>query len=294
MIFGRYTVREAFFERFMINQQKLVAYATDTATNEILYMTQAAATLYGFEDVRDTYGKKCYELIQGLDDVCPFCTNSKLKPGRPYQWEHYNRKLQMWFDITDILVMFEGKNCRLEIARDVTAQKEKFDRVSNRLTMEETLVECIQTLSGEADVNAAVNRFLEIIGHFYAADRAYIFEYNTKHIKNTFEWCSSDVPHQIGVLQEIPIEYIRDWNHKFELDGEFFISSLDKDLVIDSPDYRILKAQGIKSLAAAPLKKNGRIIGFLGVDNPVESTEDLSLLRSVCSFVLEEMELPPY
>ena len=43
MIFGRYTVREAFFERFMINQQKLVAYATDTATNEILYMTQAAA-----------------------------------------------------------------------------------------------------------------------------------------------------------------------------------------------------------------------------------------------------------
>lgn len=198
MIFGRYTVREAFFERFMINQQKLVAYATDTATNEILYMTQAAATLYGFEDVRDTYGKKCYELIQGLDDICPFCTNSKLKPGRPYQWEHYNRKLQMWFDITDILVMFEGKNCRLEIARDVTAQKEKFDRVSNRLTMEETLVECIQTLSGEADVNAAVNRFLEIIGHFYAADRAYIFEYNTKHIQNTFEWCSSDVPHQIG------------------------------------------------------------------------------------------------
>ena len=124
----------------MINQQKLVAYATDTATNEILYMTQAAATLYGFEDVRDTYGKKCYELIQGLDDVCPFCTNSKLKPGRPYQWEHYNRKLQMWFDITDILVMFEGKNCRLEIARYVTAQKEKFDRVSDRLTMEETLV----------------------------------------------------------------------------------------------------------------------------------------------------------
>ena len=35
MIFGRYTVREAFFERFMINQQKLVAYATDTATNTV-------------------------------------------------------------------------------------------------------------------------------------------------------------------------------------------------------------------------------------------------------------------
>ena len=283
-------MRESFFERLIINQQNLVAYATDTDTNEIIYMTQAAASLYGFEHVQDTYGKKCYELIQGLDSVCPFCTNSKLVPGQPYHWEHYNEKLQMCFDITDILVMYEGKYCRLEIARDVTAQKEKFDRVSNRLTVEETLVDCIQTLSSEADVNAAVTRFLEIIGRFYAADRAYIFEYRKNQIKNTFEWCAPNIKPQLDLLQEIPIEYIRDWNHKFELDGEFFITSLDRDLEVDSPDYRILKDQGIESLAAAPLKKNGQIIGFLGVDNPMESTGDLSLLRSVCSFVLEEME----
>lgn len=283
-------MRESFFEQSIIKQQNLVAYATDTATNEILYMTQAAASLYGFGDVQETYGKKCYELIQGLETVCPFCTNSKLVPGQPYHWEHYNNKLEMWFDITDILLMVEGKNCRLEIARDITDQKEKFDRVTNRLTVEETLVECIQTLSSEADVNTAVDHFLEIIGHFYAADRAYIFEYEKDYIKNTFEWCASDIPHQMKVLQEVPIEYVNEWNDKFETDGEFFITSLDKDLSVDSPEYRILKDQGIESLAVAPLCKNGRIIGFLGVDNPTESTEDLTLLRSVCSFVLEEME----
>lgn len=283
-------MRESFFEQSIIKQQNLVAYATDTATNEILYMTQAAASLYGFGDVQETYGKKCYELIQGLDTVCPFCTNSKLVPGQPYHWEHYNTKLEMWFDITDILLMVEGKNCRLEIARDITDQKEKFDRVTNRLTVEETLVECIQTLSSEADVNTAVDHFLEIIGHFYAADRAYIFEYEKDYIKNTFEWCASDILHQMKVLQEVPIEYVSEWNDKFETDGEFFITSLDKDLSVDSPEYRILKDQGIESLAVAPLCKNGRIIGFLGVDNPTESTEDLTLLRSVCSFVLEEME----
>ncbi|MFQ7500410.1 MAG: GGDEF domain-containing protein, partial [Blautia coccoides] len=92
------------------------------------------------------------------------------------------------------------------------------------------------------------------------------------------------------VLKNIPMEYIRDWNYKFELDGEFFITSLDKDLAVDSPEYHILKDQGIESLAVAPLRKNGQIIGFLGVDNPTESTDDLTLLRSVCSFVLEEME----
>ena len=283
-------MREAFFEQSIINLQNLVAYATDTDTNEIIYMTQPAATLYGFKDVQETYGRKCYQLIQGMDTVCPFCTNSKLIPDKPYHWQHYNEKLQTWFDITDILVMFEGKSCRLEIARDITDQKVRFDRVSSRLTVEETLVDCIQTLSSEADVNAAVDRFLEIIGHFYTADRAYIFEYEKNYIKNTFEWCAPDILHQMKVLQEIPIEYVSEWNYKFELDGEFFITSLDKELEVDTPEYRILKDQGIESLAVAPLRKNGKIIGFLGVDNPRESTDDLTLLRSVCSFVLEEME----
>ena len=120
--------------------------------------------------------------------------------------------------------------------------------------------------------------------------RAYIFEYEKNYIKNTFEWCAPDILHQMKVLQEIPIEYVREWNYKFELDGEFFITSLDKELEVDTPEYRILKDQGIESLAVAPLRKNGKIIGFLGVDNPRESTDDLTLLRSVCSFVLEEME----
>ena len=125
---------------------------------------------------------------------------------------------------------------------------------------------------------------------FRSADRAYIFEYEKDHIKNTFEWCAPDILYQMEVLQEIPIEYVSEWNYKFELDGEFFITSLDKDLAVDSPEYHILKDQGIESLAVAPLRKNGQIIGFLGVDNPTESTDDLTLLRSVCSFVLEEME----
>ena len=215
-------MRESFFERLIINQQNLVAYATDTDTNEIIYMTQAA-TLYGFKDVQETYGKKCYQADPGPGHSLSILgTNSKLKPGQPYHWEHYNEKLQMWFDITDILVMYEGKNCRLEIARDITDQKEKFDRVSNRLTVEETLVECIQTLSSEPDVSTAVDHFLEIIGHFYAADRAYIFEYEKEHIKNTFEWCAPDILYQMEVLQEIPIEYVSEWNYKFELDERVF------------------------------------------------------------------------
>ena len=280
---------ETFFERTIIEKQNLLAYASDMDTYEILYMTQAAASLYGL-DAQDTCGKKCYELIQGEDAPCPFCTNSKLKLNVPYRWEHFNEKLQKWMDITDVLVSFQGKNRRLEFAQDITEQKEKFDRVSNRLSVEETLVDCIQTLSGEADVTVAVNRFLELIGRFYVADRAYIFEYVEDAIYNTFEWCAPGISREIENLQGIPLEYIANWNDKFAHDGEFFITSLGRELAVDSNEYRILYDQGIESLSAAPLLKKGKIIGFLGVDNPTENVEDLSLLRNVCGFVLDEME----
>jgi len=282
-------MQESFFEKMIIDQQHLIAYASDLDTYEILYMTQAAASLCGL-NARESYGKKCYELIQGRNAPCPFCTNDKLKLDVPYRWEHYNEKLQKWMDITDILVPFQGRNRRLEFARDITEQKETFDRVSNRLSVEEALVDCIQTLSGETDVTVAVNRFLALIGRFYVADRAYIFEYGENVIYNTFEWCAPGISREIENLQEIPLEYIANWNDKFEHDGEFYITSLGRELVVDSNEYRILHDQGIESLSAAPLMKQGKIIGFLGVDNPTENVEDLSLLRNVCDFVLDEME----
>lgn len=282
-------MQESFFEKMIIDQQHLIAYASDLDTYEILYMTQAAASLCGL-NARESYGKKCYELIQGRNAPCPFCTNDKLKLDVPYRWAHYNEKLQKWMDITDILVPFQGRNRRLEFARDITEQKETFDRVSNRLSVEEALVDCIQTLSGETDVTVAVNRFLALIGRFYVADRAYIFEYGENVIYNTFEWCAPGISREIENLQEIPLEYIANWNDKFEHDGEFYITSLGRELVVDSNEYRILHDQGIESLSAAPLMKQGKIIGFLGVDNPTENVEDLSLLRNVCDFVLDEME----
>lgn len=285
-------MRNHLFNEFIIQQQKLIAYACDLITYEICYMTETAKALYDIHDEQAYLGQKCYELLQGMEGPCPFCTNSKLAPGEIYKWEHYNKKLQKWLAVDDTLMEYQGKHLRFEIARDITEQKNRLDQVSNRLTIEETLVECIQTLSGEGDVTEAMNRFLEMIGAYYIAERAYIFEFDfdNQTIDNTFEWCAPGVTQEMDFLQGIPIAYVREWIEKFEQQGEFFITSLQREVAPDTPEYRILHTQNIESLAAAPLKKNNRIIGFLGVDNPVVNTDDLSLLRNVSSFVLDEME----
>lgn len=283
---------DVFFDRKIIEQQNLIAYACDLKTYKICYITQAAKTMCGIPDAEDFEAKKCYQLLQGLDAPCPFCTNNQLIEGEIYQWEHYNEKLGKWLAVSDTLIKYKGRSCRLEIAQDITVQKEKLEEIADRLTVEETLVECIQTLSGDGDVSAAMNRFLEIVGNYYAADRAYIFEFNFENqtICNTFEWCAPGISQEIDRLQETPLQYVKEWIEKFERQGEFYITSIAGELSIDSPEYRILKAQGIDSLSAAPLKKGDQIIGFIGVDNPAENTGDLFLLRNVSSFVLDEME----
>ena len=128
-------------------------------------------------------------------------------------------------------------------------------------------------------MKAAINHFLETIGHFYQARRAYIFEFDPENtiMNNTFEWCDENVSREINNLQEIPIEYASDWLKMFEEKGNFSISSLHKELDPSEPGYRILNDQGIEKLLAAPFLKGEKITGFLGVDDPCVNSTDLTL-----------------
>ncbi|HID31095.1 MAG TPA: PAS domain-containing protein, partial [Desulfobacterales bacterium] len=46
-------------------------YVCDPESHELLYANAAVATFFG----PDILGKKCYRVLQGLDEPCDFCTN---------------------------------------------------------------------------------------------------------------------------------------------------------------------------------------------------------------------------
>jgi len=221
-----------------------ICYICDVETHELLYLTKAGLDACGLEKPGDCQGQKCYQLLQGLDTPCPFCTNSKLAEGQEYRWEHHNEKLGRWYDITDILVRLDGRLCRLEIARDITARKEEALQYS-RMTMEDVLFRCLHTLTRERDLDVAVNQFLEAIGGYYQASRAYIFEFDLERqtLDNTFEWCLPVVTSEKDKLQDLPMELVSGWIKKFKAEGEFSINSLYDDIDHDSEGYRILEVQ---------------------------------------------------
>ncbi|MBQ2698073.1 MAG: sensor domain-containing phosphodiesterase [Clostridia bacterium] len=280
------------YNSLVMDRSGSIGYICDMETYEILYLSRACMEICGLSSPEEYRSQKCHKVLYGLDEPCPFCTNARLSSEEDYNWEHYNEKLGRWFDITDSLVLLEGNLCRLEIARDITTRKAEMSILADQLSLEDMLFRCLNTLTRERDVAAAFHQFLQLVGSYYQANRAYIIEFRLKDqvADNTFEWCAPGVSAEIDNLQGVPLSVMDDWVEKFETVGEFSINSIREDLAPDAEDRRILEAQGIQSLLAAPLRRDGQIVGFVGVDDPTLHIDDLTLLRAVSGFVLEELE----
>lgn len=136
-----------------------------------------------------------------------------------------------------------------------------------------------------------IDAILRDLAKYYDADRAYVFEFSEdgKTLDNTYEWCKSGVTPEIDNLQDVPYESVGVWVEEFERVGAFYISSLDKDVEANSLTYEILEPQGIESLITAPIYKNDKLIGFIGVDNPHKNTDDFVILKTTASIMYSEI-----
>lgn len=157
---------------------------------------------------------------------------------------------------------------------------------------DEALMQCIHTLRAGSDMDHAIQNLLEIIAEFHDADRAYIFEFAEDEIlmDNTYEYCKAGITPEKDMLQNLEISAIDRWLVLFEEQREVYLNSRDGEPDENSEEYRLLKIQGVESLMLAPLYSETKLIGFIGVDNPNENTYTLSLLRSVASLIVNDIQ----
>lgn len=284
-------MNESYIASVVMDEGNDIVYVADTTTYELYFLNHSTLKILGYPDRSEWYRHPCYKVLQGRSEPCEFCTNSLLTEENFYSWEHYNKMLDRYFAIKDKLIVMDGRQVRLEIAVDVTETELALVKLKQKLYMEETLVECVQTMRRNTDINRAINELLKIIGDYHVADRAYIFEvdYELNILINTYEWCKEGVTPQIDNLQRLPLEAADRWIVQFNLCGEFYINSLNENVSHDSDEYKILGSQGITSLMAAPLYQNDSLIGFMGVDNPQMNTDDMTLMRSVSAFIVDDL-----
>ena len=176
-------------------------------------------------------------------------------------------------------------------------QTTELDVARNDLALAKKLVSCIENLVMNDDFTAAVNSVLTTILEHDDADRTYIFEFQWRAnlTRNTYEICREGITPQIENLQAVPIEVVARWIDSFEdqeQNTNIFIE--DVDALKDDParrlEYDCLHPQGIKSLIAVPIFINGKLHGFLGIDNPRSHMDALTLLTQFTYIIANELQ----
>lgn len=190
-----------------------IVYVVDIETYELLYLNESGKQLFGLDDVAD---RKCYQALQGFDEPCPFCTNSKLKSDATYTWEHSNALTGKRYLLKDRLIDWEGRAARIEVAADMTASEEDDLGLRYALDAEGMVLRCVDDLYREADLDTASKSMLRTIGECLESDRTYIIEFSEGFANNTYEWCAEGIEPAIDLLQGIDLQSVARWLDLFE------------------------------------------------------------------------------
>lgn len=159
-----------------------------------------------------------------------------------------------------------------------------------------TLLLCINTLYDSNDSEDAITYLLATIAGYHGADRACIFEItdDRKSFRNTFEWKSENFPQEISCMKSFPTKRLDRWLSLFEKDGSVTIDSIQNIPEKDSSEFDMLSMQRIDSLMAIPLYKHGKLTGMITIANPKANTETTTLLKSVATFLVGDLERRKY
>ncbi|MCC5984116.1 MAG: PAS domain-containing protein [Rhodobacteraceae bacterium] len=122
-------------------------------------------------------------------------------------------------------------------------------------------------LSADArESEAAINRALASTGMLARSDRTYVFRSREPdRIDNTHEWTAPDIEPMIAHLQDMPASLMDEWRPDMAVGRAVHIP--DVEALPESSAVRdVLMMQGIRSLLAVPMLRDGRIAGFVGFD----------------------------
>jgi PAS domain S-box-containing protein len=149
---------------------------------------------------------------------------------------------------------------------------------------------------GPAEIDAGIQRALEVIGQVAEVDRTYLFQFagDGTTMDNTHEWCAEGIQPYMDSLRGLP-RAVFPW----------FLGQLEQLEVVSVPRVAAMppeagaeraecEREGIQSIILVPLAYRGTLAGFLGFDSVrrERSWEEatVALLKTVAGIVVNALE----
>jgi hypothetical protein len=121
----------------------------------------------------------------------------------------------------------------------------------------------------QEDADAGVSHVLRLVGTRHAADRAWVIRYDDAftHLWNTHEWVAPGIPPMVHDLQGMPVE-AGQWIHDgLQRDGRVMVEDIARMPRRARGLQAELQRQGILSLLALPVYRNGKLSFQIGYDS---------------------------
>ncbi len=278
--------------KLAIDTQDFICYIKELETCKILYMNKAAKKLTNLTENDNYTDYTCHKLLHDRSTPCEGCNNYEILKHKRSIREFISVLDNIDYTYIDSLMKVDGKDLKISFGFDASKQKRMLEDFSRRLSFEETLIKCIQTLIADVEVEEAIGNLLSIVGEFYHADRAFIFEvdHTTNISTNTYEWSIEPEFATMDIEPTLNLDPQSFMLELFKNDGQIAIYDPDTELDNTSSLYKILKSTNTQSVLLVPLFEHGILTSFIGVDNPKRMQKDLSLLHSVAIFVADDMK----
>lgn len=272
----------------IIDGMEEIVYVRDPDSYELLYLNAAGRVNSGAYDYK---GRKCYAVLQNRKTPCEFCQKVCTQKDGYFVWELDNLYMKKHFLAKDKMISWAGRNARLTICLDLTENEITSKKVREKLEFEDNIIAATKMLAEEKDKDKAINGVLSMIGDYYDAARAYLFELqeNGEFWDNTYEWCASGAISQIDFFQNVPLSLTRRWSESF-YKGEALVTE-DVELIKESApeEYEILKAQNVQRMIMSPIWNASELVGFLGVDDPQKHIADPAHIQMVSYFLADRL-----
>ncbi len=278
--------------KLIMDSSHFICYVIDVETYELVYLNAKAKQVYNINNDESYIGKKCYNFLHSFDASCTFCDSETLDIG---DLSTIKTKLSIdskLYRIQSTIIVQNCRQLRMCIAFDATQVHSKIAGLEEELHTEKTLQKCIQTLLHNKNTDTAIYELLSILGNFYQAERASLFEVDelSGFTAHNAEWCVNPTYNISNLKPVFPNAELAHLFSMFKEKGEAIITDAEKEFPSDSKTYKLLKEARVKSGIFVPLYEDDKLKFFIAVDNGKKETTDFSLMHSVALFINDEFK----
>ncbi len=221
---------------------------------------------------RQTSVIECQKGSCGLVEVCYLEEKPRMDEG-PFLKEER--------DLIDALALL------LANISDQIMTRRKLER---HLKGEMVLARISSRFVAASDLDWAVERALEDIGHLSGASRGCLFLFrDTEVMENTHEWCALGVEPEKEKIQDLPIDAFPWVTERIRSGKAIHIADPSEIPSEGRKEMEIMESQDICSLLVLPVRIEGKVAGFVGFDDITETgnwnQKDIGTLSTAANII---------